>query len=64
MAPSDAQKRARNNWDKGNMTVLACKIRKDKADKFKEVCKLENTTPNAVFTQAIDTMIERHEAQK
>ena len=36
------------------MTVLGCKIRKDKAEQFKAKCKEAGTTPNAVFTAAID----------
>lgn len=48
-------KRATNNkWDAANMTVLGCKVRKDLADEFREACKRADTTPNAVFRQAID----------
>ena len=45
---SDNQKKARNKWDSVNMVVLGCKIRKDKAEQFKEACKAAGTTPNAV----------------
>ena len=29
---SEAQKRARDKWDRENMTVLTCKVTKRKAD--------------------------------
>lgn len=40
------------------MTVLRCKVRKDRAEAFKEVCKARGTTPNAVFYAAIDEVLE------
>lgn len=54
-------KRASNNkWDAENMQVLACKIRRDRAETFKAACKLEETTPNEVFRKAIDRFLEEH----
>jgi hypothetical protein len=41
------------------MTVLGCKIRKDRAEEFKAACKAAGTTPNAVFTAAINDFMER-----
>ncbi len=51
--PTEKQKGYRNKWDAANMTVVGCKIRKDKAEAFKAACKAAGTTPNAVFTAAI-----------
>lgn len=59
---SEKQKGYRNKWDAANMTVLGCKVRKEKAEYFKALCKNANTTPNAVFTQAMDAFIEEHES--
>ena len=60
MPVSDAKRKANNKWDSANMTVLGCKIRKDKAEAFKVACKEARTTPNAVFAEAIDRfMMER-----
>ena len=56
---SEIQKRARNKWDANNMTVLGCKLRKDKAEQFKAECKEAGTTPNAVFTAAIDSFMAK-----
>lgn len=58
----ECQKRAKNKWDAANMTVLGCKIRKDKAERFKAACKSAGTTPNAVFTEAINKFLEKEEA--
>lgn len=56
-------KRANNNkWDAENMTVIGCKIRKEKAAEFKLACKLVGTTPNAVFRAAAEDLIEQVKA--
>ena len=48
-------KRASNNkWDAANMIVLGCKVKRDRADEFREACRKAGTTPNAVFNKAID----------
>lgn len=41
------------------MTVLGCKIRKDKAEAFKQACKDAGTTPNAVFTEAVNRFLQQ-----
>lgn len=60
MPVSEQQKKARNKWDAANMTVLGCKVRMDKAEKFKAACRDAGTTPNAVFTEAIDSFMDEH----
>lgn len=63
MPLTDSKRRANNKYIAANMTVLGCKIRKDKAEDFKAACKEAGTTPNAVFTEAIKKfMEERKEA--
>lgn len=57
---SDSRKRANAKWDKENMTVLACKVRKEVADKFKAACAAEGMTSNAVLQQAVRDYIEAH----
>ncbi|MBQ9535232.1 MAG: hypothetical protein IJU78_05275 [Clostridia bacterium] len=59
MPVSEMQKKARNKWDAANMTVLGCKIRKDKAERFKAACMEAGTTVNAVFTAAMDSFLEQ-----
>jgi len=60
--PTENQKKSRNKWDAANMTVLGCKIRKDKAERFKVACKQNGTTPNAVFATAIEKFMDEHGA--
>lgn len=57
--PSEKQKISRNKWDSAHMTVLGCKIRKDRAEAFKAACKAAGTTPNAVFTEAINNFMSK-----
>ena len=54
-----AKRTANNKWDLENMTVLGCKVKKDKAEEFKAACKAAGTTPNAVFIGAIDDFLNR-----
>lgn len=56
----EAKRRANNKWDAANMTVVGCKIRKDRAEQFKAACKRNGTTPNAVFMAAIEKFMEEH----
>lgn len=60
MPVSRAKRKANNNWDTQNMTVLGCKVRKDKAELFKGACKEAGTTPNAVFTKAMNIFMIEH----
>ena len=50
---SDAKRKANNKYDLANYTVVGCKVRKEIADQFRDVCKQKNTSPNAVFRDAI-----------
>lgn len=58
MPVEETQRKARNKWDAANMTVLGCKIRKDRAEEFKAACKEAGTTPNSVFSNAISDFME------
>lgn len=60
MAVSKAKRAANDKWDKGNMYVLSCKVRKDKAEQFKQMCKANGTTVNAVFTAAMDEFMKQY----
>lgn len=55
--PTEKQKQSRNKWDTANMTVLGCKVRKDKAEQFKAACRAAGTTPNAIFAAAINEFL-------
>ena len=49
MAVSNAQKKSRDKWDKANMSVLGCKVKKDQAEKFKQYATDNGTTANALL---------------
>ena len=63
MALSDAKKKANAKWDKGNMTTLGCKVKKEEAAAFKEYASERGKTSNTVLKeyvlQCIDETIER-----
>lgn len=64
MALTDAKRRANNKYLKEHYTTLGCKVRKDVADKFRDACKANRTTPNAIFSAAMKSYIDEHEKQK
>lgn len=49
MPISEKKKASNAKWDKANMTVLACKIRKDKADAFKAYAAGKGKTANTLL---------------
>ena len=61
---SDAQKKASAKWDKENMVVLACKVKRETAEQFKAACAAQGTTSNAVLQQAVKAYLEEHPEQK
>lgn len=53
MAPRESQKKASLKWDKENMAVLGCKVKKVQAEKFKLYCADLGKTSNAVLREYI-----------
>lgn len=49
MAPTEAQKRASAKYQRENIASLACRVRKEQAEKFKGYCKDIGKTSNAVL---------------
>ena len=49
MAVSSAKKKANAKWDSENMATLACKIKREQADKFKAYCAGVGKTSNAIL---------------
>lgn len=54
---SRTQREYANKWDKENMIVLSCKLRWDIAEEFREYCKAQGKTPNAVFQEYVFSCI-------
>lgn len=61
---TDAQRRAQNKYDRENVTVLSCKMRKSDAEDFKAACKDSGTTPNAVFNTAVAEFMQDYAEEK
>lgn len=49
MAPSNAQKRASAKYQHKNIASLACRVKKEQADRFKAYCSEIGKTSNAVL---------------
>lgn len=49
MAPSESQKRASLKWDKENMIVLGCKVKRTQAAAFKSYCAERGQTSNTAL---------------
>lgn len=60
MALTDKQRKWRNDWDKKNRCMLACKVYKDYAAHAKRVIAENGDTMNAVLKRALDTYLEEH----
>ena len=57
---SEAQKRARDKWDRENMTVLTCKVTKRKADEFTAACQRADVSKSSVIVKAVDNFISEN----
>ena len=53
MAPSDAQKKASAKYQKENIASLACRVKKEQAEKFKEYCAEQGKTSNSVLREYV-----------
>ena len=51
---TEAKRKSNNKWDKENMTILACKVRKDYAQQIKQTAADRGTTVNAVLLRALE----------
>lgn len=62
MAPSEAQKKASAKYQKENIASLACRVKKDQADKFKAYCEAQGKTSNAVLREYVLSCIDDNTA--
>ena len=53
MAATDAQKRASAKYQRENIASLACRVKKDQAEKFKAYCTEIGKTSNAVLREYV-----------
>ena len=59
MTKSESQKRANQKWDKEHLTVVGCRITKEKAELFRQSCRKLDTVPNKVLMQTVDETIKK-----
>ncbi len=58
--PVSRSKRAANNkWDKNNMKIVACKIKKEYADEFTQYAADKGTTVNALLKEYVYKCINK-----
>ena len=53
MATSEAQKKAAAKYHKENISSLACRVKKEQADRFKAYCEHIGKTSHAVLRQYV-----------
>lgn len=53
MTQTDSQRRAKNKWDKENMTSLSIKIKKEYADLIRAACFEDHVTVSDIFYSAL-----------
>lgn len=53
MAPTEAQKRASARYQEKNIASLACRVKKEHAERFKEYCAEQGKTSNAVLREFV-----------
>ena len=53
MSPSNAQKKAAAKYQKENIASLACRVKKEQAEKFKAYCAEHGKTSNAVLREYV-----------
>lgn len=56
-AVSEAKRKANDKWDKDNMATVACKLRKEDADAFREYAKQSNKTVNTLLRSFVFSCI-------
>ena len=61
MAPSEAQKKASAKYQKENIASLACRVKKEQAEKFKAFCEERGKTSNAVLREYVLSCIDDSE---
>lgn len=50
---SEAQRRASAKYHRDNIASIACRVRKDQAEQFKEYCEKQGKTVNAVLKEFV-----------
>lgn len=62
MTVPKSKREANKKWDSANMTIVGCRVTKDKAAQFKAACIAAGTNPNAVLLACVNQFISDHGA--
>lgn len=62
MSPTEAQKRASAKYQRENIASIACRVKKEQAEKFKSYCMERGKTSNAVLRDFVLECIGDKEA--
>lgn len=57
---NESKRRANAKWNRENIRIVACSLRKEKKQAFQDACRRAGTTPNAVLLAAVDKFLEEH----
>ena len=61
MPVSEKKKASNAKWDKANMSTVACKLRKEQAEKYKAYCAEKGIAPNTDLKNHVMFCIEEYE---
>lgn len=63
MPISESKKKANMKWDSANMATLACKVKKDQAERFKAYCAGIGETANSLLQSYVNECVANGGAQ-
>ena len=61
MPTSEARKKANRKWDAENMATIACRLKKEQAEKFKQLAESRRTTANQMIKEYVLAQIAGEE---
>lgn len=64
MALPESRRRANDRWDKENMSILSCKVKKSEADAFRARATDEGMAANAVLARFVREYIEMEDRKE
>jgi hypothetical protein len=57
---TDAQKKARNKWNKEHRAAIACSLDKEVAERFKRYAEEHETTPSSILRELVIKFLDEH----
>ena len=63
MPVSEKKKISNQKWDKENMTIIGCRVRKTEAERIKEYAARHGTNVNSLLLSYVRNMIENENSE-